>query len=71
MMAKAKKAGAGTADKVQVILKENVDGVGKANEVIKVNIGYYNNFLRPKALADIISDNEVEVRAKEGGVESS
>eukprot|EP00960_Hanusia_phi_P065297 766055-Hanusia_phi.AAC.4 len=59
MMAKGKKPT--SSDKVQVILKGNVDGVGKQNEVLRVNIGYYNNFLRPKALADIISDEEVEV----------
>lgn len=61
MMAK-KKSGGGAAAKVQVLLKANVEGVGKANEVITVNTGYFNNFLRPKALADLISDAEVEVR---------
>eukprot|EP00961_Rhodomonas_salina_P025238 340449-Rhodomonas_salina.1 len=65
MMAK-KKSGGGAAAKVQVLLKANVEGVGKANEVITVNTGYFNNFLRPKALADLISDAEVEVKeAKE------
>eukprot|EP00286_Rhodomonas_abbreviata_P020444 CAMPEP_0181307864 /NCGR_PEP_ID=MMETSP1101-20121128/11128_1 /TAXON_ID=46948 /ORGANISM="Rhodomonas abbreviata, Strain Caron Lab Isolate" /LENGTH=161 /DNA_ID=CAMNT_0023414151 /DNA_START=108 /DNA_END=591 /DNA_ORIENTATION=+ len=61
----AKKKGGGAAAKVQVLLKSNVEGVGKANEVITVNTGYFNNFLRPKALATIISDAEVEVKEAE------
>merc|ERR1712166_1174275 len=60
MMAKSK--GGGAAAKVQVLLKESVEGVGKANQVITVNTGYYNNFLRPKNLANIISDDEVVVK---------
>ena len=28
---------------------------------MKVNSGYFNNFLRPKGLASIISDEEVQV----------
>jgi len=55
--AKAKKGGAG---KVQVLLKDAVEGVGKANEVVFVASSYFNNFLRPKSLATIISDEEVQ-----------
>jgi ribosomal protein L9 len=55
--AKAKKGGAG---KVQVLLKDAVEGVGKANEVVFVASSYFNNFLRPKNLATIISDEEVQ-----------
>jgi ribosomal protein L9 len=52
--------------KIQVLLKEVVEGVGKKNEVVKVNSGYYNNFLRPKNLASIISDEGVQEKlAKE------
>lgn len=36
-----------------------MEGIGKANEVVMVNSGYFNNFLRPKALATIISDEQV------------
>ena len=64
MMAKAK--GASKSAKVQVLLKEDVEGIGKANEVVMVNTGYYNNFLRPKNKGHIISDEEVKVKeAKE------
>lgn len=61
MQAKSK-----TDTKIQVLLKEVVEGVGKKNEVVKVNSGYYNNFLRPKNLASIISDEGVQEKvAKE------
>ena len=54
------------AAKIQVLLKDDVEGVGKSNQVVSVNTGYYNNFLRPKNLASIISDEEVkEKEAKE------
>lgn len=58
--AQAKGKGGATAAKVQVLLKDTIEGVGKANEVVQVNTGYYNNFLRPKNLATIISDEGVE-----------
>jgi large subunit ribosomal protein L9 len=47
-----------------VLLNDAVDGVGKKNEVVMVNTGYYNNFLRPKKLASIISDDEVQVKVE-------
>ena len=56
--AKAKKSGA--AGKLQVLLKDAVEGVGKQNEVVSVASSYFNNFLRPKNLAAIISDEEVQ-----------
>ena len=111
MMSK-KKAGGGATDKLQVLLKGDIEGVGKANTVVmvvfppppdtswnphqliipqhylqilpamppmngqnisftpshahmfsrQVNTGYFNNFLRPKALGTIISDEEVAER---------
>lgn len=36
---------------MKVILKENVDSLGKAGEIIKVADGYARNFLIPKGLA--------------------
>lgn len=64
--AQAKSKGGATAAKLQVLLKEPIEGVGKANEVVQVGAGYYNNFLRPKNLATIISDEGVEEKvAKE------
>jgi large subunit ribosomal protein L9 len=36
---------------MKVILKENVDSLGKAGEVIKVADGYARNYLIPKGLA--------------------
>uniref|UniRef100_A0A7S0MS90 50S ribosomal protein L9, chloroplastic n=1 Tax=Cryptomonas curvata TaxID=233186 RepID=A0A7S0MS90_9CRYP len=56
MLAKAK------SDKFQVLLKSTVEGVGKANQVVQVNSGYFNNFLRPKGLASVISDEEVKIK---------
>jgi large subunit ribosomal protein L9 len=60
----AKKGGGGAAAKIQVLLNDAVEGVGKKNEVVMVNTGYYNNFLRPKKLAAIISDDEVKVKVE-------
>ena len=62
MMAKGKSAGA----KVQVLLNEAVEGLGKANEVVQVTPAYFSNVLRPKNKAKMISDDEVKVKeAKE------
>jgi large subunit ribosomal protein L9 len=36
---------------MKVILKENIKGVGKKNEVINASDGYARNFLFPKKLA--------------------
>ncbi len=61
--AKASKAAPG---KVQVLLKGAVEGVGKDGEVVSVASSYFINFLRPKNLAQMISDEEVEQKkAKE------
>ena len=37
--------------KVKVILKDNIKGVGKKDEVINASDGYARNFLFPKNLA--------------------
>ncbi|KAJ1491661.1 hypothetical protein T484DRAFT_1773654 [Baffinella frigidus] len=66
----AKKSGVGSADKLQVLLKGDVAEIGKANTVVMVNKGYFNNFLAPKALASIISDEAVAVRVAEAAEEA-
>ncbi len=42
-----------------VILKENVDNLGRIGEVVKVNDGYARNFLIPKKLVVPANQNNI------------
>jgi large subunit ribosomal protein L9 len=42
---------------MEVILKQDVDGLGYKNDIIKVKAGYGNNFLIPNGLALIANDS--------------
>ena len=42
---------------VEVLLTENVQGLGKQGEIIRVKPGYARNFLLPQGLATIASDH--------------
>ena len=45
---------------MQVILKENVDGIGARGEVVRVKDGYARNFLLPKNLAVAVTDGNLK-----------
>ncbi len=45
---------------MQVILKENVDGLGARGEVIRVKDGYARNFLLPKNLAVAVTNGNLK-----------
>ena len=47
--------------KVKVILKDNIKGVGKKDEVINASDGYARNFLFPKKLAQEATDNNLHI----------
>ena len=44
---------------MKVILKDNIKGVGKKNEVINASDGYARNFLFPKKLAEEANNNNM------------
>ena len=46
---------------MKVILKENIEKLGFADEVVKVKNGYARNFLIPKRKAVIATDSAVKV----------
>ncbi len=46
--------------KVKVILQKNVKGLGNAKSVVSVSRGYALNYLVPKGLAKIVSDDSAE-----------
>ncbi len=46
--------------KVKVILQKNVKGLGNARSVVSVSRGYALNYLVPKGLAKIVSDDSAE-----------
>ena len=50
---------------MKVILKENVESLGKTGDVIKVSDGYARNFLIPKGLAVAASDKNIEIVGRE------
>lgn len=51
---------------MKVILKENIKGVGKKDEVINASDGYARNFLLPKNLAvEANNDNMAKLKAKQ------
>ena len=50
---------------MKVILKDNIKGVGKKDEVINASDGYARNFLLPKGLAvEANSENMSKLKAK-------
>lgn len=53
---------------MKVILKADIKGVGKKDEVINANDGYARNFLFPKNLAvEATNDNLAKLKAKKDG----
>ena len=51
---------------MKVILKDNIKGVGKKDEVINASDGYARNFLLPKGLAvEATNENMSKLKAKE------
>ena len=51
---------------MKVILKDNIKGVGKKDEVINASDGYARNFLLPKGLAvEANNENMSKLKAKE------
>jgi large subunit ribosomal protein L9 len=50
---------------MKVILKENVESLGKIGDMVKVSDGYARNFLIPKGLALEASNRNVKVLAHE------
>lgn len=44
---------------MKVILRENIQNVGNAGEIVKVSDGYARNFLLPRRLATLASKNNV------------
>ena len=53
---------------MKVILKADIKGVGKKDEIINANDGYARNFLFPKGLAvEANSDNLIKLKAKKEG----
>jgi len=55
---------------MQVILKKDIKGVGKAGQVINASDGYARNFLFPKNLAvEADSKNMQELKAKEASTQ--
>jgi large subunit ribosomal protein L9 len=49
---------------MEVILKQDVDGLGYKNDVVKVRAGYGNNFLIPNGLALIANDSNKRLTAE-------
>jgi large subunit ribosomal protein L9 len=49
---------------MEVILKQDVDGLGYKNDVVKVRAGYGNNFLIPNGLALIANDSNKRLIAE-------
>jgi large subunit ribosomal protein L9 len=45
---------------VNLILKEDVPGLGDAGKVVKVKVGYARNFLLPKGKAILATDSKIE-----------
>ena len=51
--------------KIKVILKENIKGVGKKDEIVEVKDGYANNFLLSKNKAILATPENVnKLKAK-------
>ena len=55
--------------KMKVILKADIKGVGKKDEIINASDGYARNFLFPKKLAvEANNENMLELKAKQDAV---
>lgn len=53
---------------MKVILKADIKGVGKKDQIIEASDGYARNFLLPKKLAvEANNDNLVKLKAKQNG----
>lgn len=53
---------------MKVILKSDIKGVGKKDEIINANDGYARNFLFPKGLAvEANNENLIKLKAKKEG----
>ena len=53
---------------MEVILKEDIKGVGKKDQIINANDGYARNFLFPKKLAvEANKENLAKLKAKQDG----
>ena len=53
---------------MKVILKSDIKGVGKKDEIINANDGYARNFLFPKGLAvEANNENMLKLKAKKDG----
>jgi large subunit ribosomal protein L9 len=46
---------------MEIILKQDVDNLGYADEIVKVKPGYANNFLIPRGLAIVATDSARKV----------
>ena len=49
---------------MKVILRADVDGLGKRGDIVEVAAGYGRNFLLPRSLAFVASDGAVDQAAK-------
>ena len=49
---------------MEVILKQDVDGLGYKNDIVKVRAGYGNNFLIPNGFALIANDSNKRLTAE-------
>jgi len=52
-------------NKMEVILLQDVKGVGKKNQTVSVNDSYANNFLFPRKLAVKVSKTSVQILANQ------
>ena len=44
---------------MQVILRENVENLGRIGDIVKVSVGYARNFLLPRKLAEVAAPGRV------------
>ena len=44
---------------MQIILRENIDGLGNRGDVVKVKDGYARNYLIPKRLGVAVTDGNI------------
>ena len=57
-------ATSGRRTDVKVILRADVDGLGKRGDIVEVAAGYGRNFLLPRSLAFVATDGSVDQAAK-------
>jgi large subunit ribosomal protein L9 len=53
---------------MKVILKDNVDALGKMGDILNVSVGYARNYLIPKGLAVEASEKNIKALELEKGV---